>query len=786
MRSVFKIALQRQTAILIVALGAMVVGTFGAVKITTDHLLNWNATSAARNWARLLADSVSDLPQIAAGEKPSAASMTFFEWARKAGQVFRYEIYNPEGYSQLVSENGGVLVDLSEFSADAVRSREGNAPVVDVREGDAAGRPSFYARAYVPVTVDGHAVAIVAAYVDQTEQRGQFHDTFLTAAAALCAMTGLAFGIPAVAWYRRTREKQITDRRMLESVHRGDLLADEARAQHLRLNAALTNMPHGLCMFDGDKRLIISNAHYGEMYRLPADLTAAGTRLESIVDYRRKIGNAPVNVPNYINHHDIEPIPGDTLVFEFELEDGRTIRISHLFLSDGGYVATHEDVTEAVRAAKRIGHMASHDALTNLPNRVLFREKLEEVLKTASPVDRAAVLCLDLDHFKRVNDTLGHAIGDSLLAEVARRLGACIRHTDTIARLGGDEFAVVQAGAAQPGSATDLAGRIIAEIGRPYDLNGHQVVIGTSIGIALGPTDGNDPELLLRNADMALYRAKSEGRGTHSFFEPSMDEKMQARRQLEVGLRRALVNEELELHYQPLVNLRDNSLSGFEALLRWRHPALGIISPLEFISLAEETGLIVAIGDWVIRRACADAAKWPGDLHVAVNLSAVQFRDRHLITTVFGALAASQLLPSRLELEITESTLLNKNEGTLATLHQLRDFGIRISMDDFGTGYSSLSYLRSFPFDKIKIDQSFVRDLGRNGDSRAIVRAVAGLGAALGMATTAEGVETREQLDFVRDEGCTEVQGFLFSRPLPVAELEKFFNDPKWSAATAA
>jgi PAS domain-containing protein len=378
--------------------------------------------------------------------------MTFFDWAQKAGQVFRYEIFNRQGYSQLVSEGGVALVNISEFSADAVRALTTNEPVIDVQEGDAPNRPSFFARAYVPVIVDGQAVAIVGAYVDQTEERGQFYSTFLKAAAALCLLTGLAFGIPAVAWHRRTKEKHAAE-------WRGDQLAEDVKAQHEKLDAALSNMPHGLCMFDANKCLIICNSHYAEMYKLPPDLLKPGTPLESIFNYRLSIGNAPVDFPNYVTQHGLDSTEGGTQVFEFPIEDGRTIRISHLSLSGGGYVATHEDVTSAVRAETQIRHMARYDALTNLPNRVLFREKLLEALKTVSPDKRAAVLCLDLDHFKEVNDSLGHPVGDALLFAVATRLRECTREMDTVARLGGDGFAIVQVGSAQPGGATELAGR---------------------------------------------------------------------------------------------------------------------------------------------------------------------------------------------------------------------------------------------------------------------------------------------------------------------------------------
>jgi diguanylate cyclase (GGDEF)-like protein len=424
-----------------------------------------------------------------------------------------------------------------------------------------------------------------------------------------------------------------------------------------------------------------------------------------------------------------------------------------------------------MRAEARISHMARHDPLTDLPNRMRLREVLSEALRRAGSGGGVAVLCLDLDRFKHVNDSLGHPVGDGLLALVAERLRACVREGDCVARLGGDEFAVVQAGLDQPGGAHRLARAVIEALSMPYEVAGHQIVVGASVGIALGPEDGDDPDRLLKSADLALHRAKADGRGGYSFFEPHMDAAMQARRALEVDLRQALGRGEFALHYQPLVNVASRNVTGFEALLRWHHPERGLISPAEFIPLAEEIGLIGPIGEWVLRQACTDAAAWPAPIGVAVNLSPVQFRSRHLVTAVFSALAGSHLPASRLELEITEAVMLDDTESTLATLHQLRALGVRISMDDFGTGYSSLSYLRRFPFDKIKIDQSFIRDLPDRSDSVAIVRAVSGLGRSLGMTTTAEGVETTEQLAALEREGCDEVQGYLFGRPAPVGEL---------------
>jgi diguanylate cyclase (GGDEF)-like protein len=445
-------------------------------------------------------------------------------------------------------------------------------------------------------------------------------------------------------------------------------------------------------------------------------------------------------------------------------------------MPDGGWVATHEDITEQRQSEVKIEYMAHHDSLTDLANRVLLNERLEQALgHRIHREEIVAVHHLDLDHFKAVNDTFGHLAGDKLLKIVAGRLRGLVRDTDTIARMGGDEFVIVQGPIRDPAEATSLAQRIIALISEPYDIDGHQAIIGASIGIAVGPSDGLRPDKLLRNADLALYRAKGDGRGQFRFFEPAMDQQMQARRILEQDLRKALAAGEFELHYQPVVNLASNEISGFEALIRWNHPEKGMVAPATFIPLAEEIGFIVPIGEWVIRQACTTAAKWPGDLHVAVNISAVQFRSPGLMQVIVGALAASGLQPTRLEIEITESVLLQNKETTLELLHQLRALGVRIAMDDFGTGYSSLTYLQCFPFDKIKIDRSFVKDITENTGSLNIVRAVAALANGMGMTATAEGVETSEQLDKITSEGCTEMQGYLFSKPLPAGEIERLF-----------
>ncbi|MBY0382993.1 MAG: EAL domain-containing protein [Xanthobacteraceae bacterium] len=464
--------------------------------------------------------------------------------------------------------------------------------------------------------------------------------------------------------------------------------------------------------------------------------------------------------------------------------DGSTIEVlifARRITMDGRdcYLGSSIDITERRKAEARIAYMAHHDNLTGLANRVKFRDHLEQALERGLNVnERVAVLCIDLDLFKNVNDSFGHPMGDRLLKLVAERLRDLIPAKGLVARLGGDEFAMVVPRNPTPRDISELAGRLIKSVSAPYDIDNLEIVIGASVGIAISPGDGTTGEDLLRNADMALYRAKAEGGGAHHFFEKEMDRLAQTRRELEFDLRRALVNGEFYLHYQPLIDVNANRIVAFESLLRWKHPSKGMISPADFIPVAEDIGLIVALGEWVLREACAEAAKWPSDVKVAVNLSPVQFRNRNLVPVVIAALARSGLAPTRLELEITESLFLAETEANLATLHQLRGLGVRISMDDFGTGYSSLSYLRSFPFDKIKIDRSFVRDLAERQDCAAIVQAISALGLSLKISTTAEGVETVDQLDQLRAMGCTEVQGFLFSAGRPAAEiaglLEKF------------
>jgi diguanylate cyclase (GGDEF)-like protein len=555
-----------------------------------------------------------------------------------------------------------------------------------------------------------------------------------------------------------------------------DLLRREIELEQVnrQLDAALNNMTHGLCMFDAAQRLIICNERFIRMYDLPPECAQAGTPLLRIEQHRAAVGNAPVDDPVQLAVAAAARSANEAMSYTEELMDGRTIAVSRQPMPERSWVAIHEDITERRRAEAKIAHLARHDLLTNLPNRVFFREQLELAFARSHRGENFAVLCLDLDHFKDVNDTLGHPIGDELLKTIAARLLKCVRDTDFVARLGGDEFAIVQTALTRPEDCSNLAVRLAQAVSEPYNIDGKNVIIATSVGIALAPGDGGDPDQLLKNADLALYRAKGDGRGTHRFFEPEMDARLQARRALESDLRIAVEQGEFELHYQPVVRLADNKPIGMEALIRWNHHSRGQIPPLQFIPLAEETGLIVPLGEWVIRTACAQAAKWPSSLNVAVNLSPTQFRSRNLVQVVVSALAMSGLPPQRLEFEITETALLQNDTATISVLHQLRALGVKILMDDFGTGYSSLAYLRSFPFDKIKIDRSFVRDMPHREDCRAIVRAVAGLAESLNILTVAEGVETAEQLEMVRAEGCHACQGFLFGKPMPEAEVSRF------------
>ena len=552
------------------------------------------------------------------------------------------------------------------------------------------------------------------------------------------------------------------------------------------LQTVLDNMSQGVLMFDSEMRLIFCNQRYIEMYGLSSDVARPGCCLRDLLIHRIKIGTFSDDPDEYIVKLTEGMIEGKTFCHAVNLADGRAFSVVNKPLASGGWLATHEDVTERQRSEERIAHMARHDILTDLPNRALLRERLEHELKRVKRGECMAILCLDLDQFKSVNDALGHPIGDELLKLVGDRLRGCTREPDTVARLGGDEFAIIMTQMQQPADAAALSKRIRDSIVKPYQIDGHQIVTDISIGISVAPFDATESDPLLRNADMALYGAKADGRGTYRFFEPEMNTRMKARRELEMDLRKALVSKEFELHYQPLVNLQTNDVNAFEALLRWNHATRGMVSPADIIPIAEETGLIVPLGEWVLNTACTEAVNWPDHIKVAVNLSPAQLNNRNLLCMVKDALANSGMSASKLQLEITESVLLQNTFAALATLHDLRKLGVQIALDDFGTGYSSLSYLRSFPFDKIKIDRSFIQDLSNGVEPFAIVNAVAGLAKCLNMISTAEGVETQQQLETLQAIGCTEMQGYPFSRARPANEISQFFTQRSVAITGAA
>ena len=543
--------------------------------------------------------------------------------------------------------------------------------------------------------------------------------------------------------------------------------------QNLQLEALLQNLPQGVAMFDKERRLIKCNAKYASLYSLPDHLRQSGTGLEDIIDHRIAngtflSGDGSTARSNYIAESRlIQP-----WVKTMELQDGRTIHVIHTPLAHGMSLTTHDDITERRRLEHRISHLAHHDALTNLANRHGFQNAIERAMLSAVDSSNSfAVHFLDLDNFKKINDTLGHPMGDRLLQAVAQRLQACVRNGDLVARLGGDEFAVIQAINGQPQAVEQLAQRLIVELSKPLQCDEHWLAAGASIGIVIAPRDGSDASSLMKRADLALYRAKADGRGLYRVFEAAMDTEIQARRKLERELREALQLNQFTLHYQPIIATSDQRVTGFEALVRWQHPERGLVPPSEFIPVAEEIGLMDQIGKWVLRQACQDAVRWPANTRVAVNVSAAQFREGSLELEAVVALTTAGLPAHRLELEITESILLEDTESTVAILQRLRSAGVRIVMDDFGTGYSSLSYLSKFQFDKIKIDKSFIQNIDSDSGALAIVRTIIGLGKSLKVAVTVEGVETVKQCYQLVAEGCTELQGYLFSRPVPAREV---------------
>ena len=522
-------------------------------------------------------------------------------------------------------------------------------------------------------------------------------------------------------------------------------------------------------MFDADARVVVSNARYAEIYGLSPDDVLPGTSLEEILNIRLLSGTYSGETPQ-LYLADMASKPSEVQI----LPDGRAILIRRNRMADGGWMTTHEDITDRHRSETQIAFMARHDLLTGLFNRAAFSEKIAEAgARLRRFGESFTVLMLDLDRFKQVNDRLGHPAGDTLLKMTAERLRSTLRETDILARLGGDEFAIIQVGAAgQRQAAVALCERIIARIVEPYELGGQIVTVSASIGLAFAPEHGVEPDTLIRNADLALYRAKSEGRNTFSIYDVELMHVATARQQFETELREALANDEFVLHYQPIVDVRTRRISGAEALVRWHHPRRGLVPPLDFIPLAEETGLIEQIGQWVLHQACREASAWPDDVTVSVNLSPAQVRQTGLVEAIRQALAESGLPAKRLEIEITENVFLAGDQDNIATVTEIKALGVSIALDDFGTGYSSLSYLTTFPFDKVKIDRAFTTNMTKRADCAAVIASVVTLTRSLGVTTTAEGVESRAQFELLCGAGVDFCQGYLFGRPTPAAGLD--------------
>ncbi len=602
---------------------------------------------------------------------------------------------------------------------------------------------------------------------------------------ALLQMRGLA---------PETEETQLSDGRWIRSsrhcTSEGGLVAlfteitaikdqqDRLAEANLTLDAALRNMSQGLCLFDPHDRLKLANSRFRALFGLSEDNCAPGTPYRDLVAQVLVGAGGTTFGLDRLMRHEGAVIRRRRGIHRSVALGGRTIAIAQQPMAEGGWLATYEDVTERKRAEAQIAFLANHDALTHLPNRTTFGKRVEDAVARLRRGGSFAIHCIDLDHFKQVNDTLGHALGDQLLRAVTDRLRDCVRDGDTVARLGGDEFAILQNDITGPEQVADLADRIVRTLSQPYVIEGHDIIVAASIGIALSPNDGRTHGVLLKSADAALYKAKEDGRRTWRFFELAMDETLQARHALEGDLRRAVQNHEFEVFFQPLLEARSSQIRSFEALVRWRHPGRGLVMPDQFISVAEEIGVIKDIGRWVMEAACREAVRWPPHMRVAVNVSTIQLRDADFVDVVIDALTASGLSPDRLELEITESVFMASTTQITPLLTALRGIGVRFAIDDFGTGYSSLSTLRAFPFDKIKIDRSFVRDMVVAEAAGQIIRTILALGKSLGMRVTAEGVETRSQLHFLEQEGCDEIQGYLVGRPMPAREvIERLARD---------
>ncbi|MEE2794397.1 MAG: EAL domain-containing protein [Pseudomonadota bacterium] len=584
------------------------------------------------------------------------------------------------------------------------------------------------------------------------------------------------------------------ERRRGERAHRlmaGELegAMAESALQARRFKLALDNMQEGLCLYDSEERLIVANDRFREIYDLPEIDDAAGLRLSDVLDRSGELARLSPRARTAAKREHLGMPVYQITAVEQEWSDDRRIQITRSPVDGGGFLETIVDRTDAYRAERHIHHLARHDPLTDLPNRMMMRERMEELVRNRQKNDRCAVLCLDLDRFKDVNDLMGHGVGDALLVKVADVLRQTVRHEDMVVRLGGDEFAIIQHRITTQAAVAALCQRIVDALAEPFQLCGQTVATGTSIGARIISADDFDPDKALGEADIALYAAKADGRGTWRLFDTSMSDEINLRREFEQSLRDAVENDQFVVHYQPQVDLRTREIYGFEALARWNHPVRGIVAPDEFISVCEESGLIDRLGETILMKACKDAQAWPRDVRLAVNVSAVQFKSGNLADIVADALETSGLSADLLELEITESVIIEDSRDVLRQLRKLKKLGVKISLDDFGTGYSSLSYVRNFPFDRVKIDKSFIRDLGSQKDSLAIVRAVAGMCGGLGIQSTTEGVETESQLRILDAEHYDSVQGFLFSPAVPgdvAIEMLANADQSGWSVRSAA